>query len=85
MSEGLVEFIFCWKRRTKKPINSRVCNTPDGVNANELNPASGRSGGDVRAILINGQGKPLWANPRRRGCRDNGFHIVKTAGAKAWR
>ena len=43
----------------KKPIDTQVCHTSYGVNANKINPAGRRSGTDARASLINGQGKPL--------------------------
>lgn len=46
-----------------KTSKHRGMNMSDGVIANKINPAGGRSGTDVGAILTNGQGRPLGDRP----------------------
>lgn len=73
----LVECIFCWKGQ-KKPINTRahICQ----INGSKINPA----------VLINGQGRPLWGRAVNADLRwghygDGWFQAEETAGAKAQR
>lgn len=59
----------------------------NGIKASKIHQAGGRAGVDVKAILINAQGKPCWGGPLNRDVRsrDSWFQAEETAGVKVQR